>query len=195
MSTAAPPPPPPPGNYPPPGYLPPPTLVSPPPAPPRRLSRKGLLIAAGVALVLAAGGGVAWWALDDDEPDAMTHVEVNNGKVITESDTGTSDEDCDDYDEYTYNDCDTESETLAYSFVYKITNKAGNPANYSAIVNAFDKDGDFVGQTHLYVTHLAPKKSKADSAQFDDYELEEGHSADDIDSIKLAHVERTGLAN
>ncbi|MBB5934249.1 hypothetical protein [Streptomyces zagrosensis] len=178
---------------PPPGHYPWPGPHAAPPAAPRRRSIRGPLIAAAVALVLAAGGGITWWALRDHE-DTMGHVEVNNGKHVSGS--SDSDEECDDYDDYTYNDCDTEDEPdSSYTFTYKITNKGGDYANYRVIVNAFDDDEDYVGQSYLATSHLAPGKSEADSAEFEDYNLTGSNSADDIETIKLAHVERTALAN
>ncbi|GAB7105684.1 hypothetical protein JCM4814A_39980 [Streptomyces phaeofaciens JCM 4814] len=169
----------------------------PPPFPaaavPQPRSRKRALIATGAVLALLVGGGVAWWALAGDD-DAMSHVEVSGGK-LTESENSLLDEDeeCDDTDEFSYNDCDA---TTAYEFVYKITNKGDEPANYAVIVNGFDEDGDFVGQAYISATHLRPGKTDADTGEFDDYvELEGDHTLADIESVKVAHVERVGLAN
>lgn len=165
-----------------------------PPASPGRPGRRALIVAAAVAVLLAGGGGATWWALADDG-DAMSHVEVAGGKLVADE----SSEDCDDTDVLTYNDCDiyTDSDTdTTYEFVYKITNKGGGHANYYAIVNAFDEDGEFVGQTYITTTHLAPGKTDADKDEFNDYSiLEDGHELSDIASVKVAHVERTELAN
>ncbi len=124
----------------------------------------------------------------------MSHAEVSGGK-LTESENDLLDEgeECDDSDEYNYNDCDAGT---AYEFIYKITNEGDEPANYAVIVNSFDKDGDFIGQAFVSATHLAPGKTDADTGEFDEYaELEDDHSLSDIDSIKIAHVERIVLAN
>jgi hypothetical protein len=124
----------------------------------------------------------------------MDHVEVSGGK-LTESENSLLDdgEECDDSDEFSYNDCDA---TTAYEFVYKITNEGDEPANYAVIVNGFDEDGDFVGQAFVSATHLSPGKTDADTGEFDEYvELEGDHTLSDIASVKVAHVERVALAN
>ncbi|MFF0593707.1 hypothetical protein [Streptomyces antibioticus] len=157
-----------------------------------RSSRKGA-VALGVVVALLVGGGTAWWVLGGDE-DAMSHVEVSGGK-LTDSENSLLDEgeECDDSDEYTYNDCDA---TTAYEFVYKITNKGDEPANYAVIVNGFDEDGDFVGQAYFSATHLRPGRTDADTGEFDEYvELEDDHTLADIETVKVAHVERVALAN
>lgn len=123
----------------------------------------------------------------------MDHVEVSGGKLVT----GSS-EDCDDTDEFSYNDCDSysDSDDETYEFVYKITNKGDEPANYSVIINGFDEDGDFIGQTYIGTTHLAASKTDADKGEFDEYvTLEDGHELSDIKSVKVAWVERMALAN
>ncbi|MET9132482.1 hypothetical protein [Streptomyces antibioticus] len=158
-----------------------------------RGSRKGVFVALGVVAALLVGGGTAWWVLGGDE-DAMSHVEVSGGK-LTDSENSLLDEgeECDDSDEYTYNDCDA---TTAYEFVYKITNKGDEPANYAVIVNGFDEDGDFVGQAYFSATHLRPGRTDADTGEFDEYvELEDDHTLADIETVKVAHVERVALAN
>ncbi|MFF8970769.1 hypothetical protein [Streptomyces sp. NPDC014995] len=150
-------------------------------------------MATAVVAVLLVGGGVTWWALTAAD-DPLSHAEVSGGK-LTESENSLLDdgEECDDTDEFTYNDCDA---TSAYEFIYKITNKGDEPANYAVIVNGFDEDGDFVGQAFISATHLAPGKSDADTGEFDEYtDLDGDHSLADIESIKVAHVERVALAN
>ncbi len=145
--------------------------------------------------MLLAGGGIGWWALAGDS-DPLDHVEVSGGKLI--SDSGDSYEDCSDTDEYAYNDCDSYSGSDAptYEFTYKITNKGDEHANYSVIVNGFDEDGDFVGQTYIGTTHLAAGKSDSDKGEFDEYvTLEKGHELSDIKSVKVAYVDRMALAN
>ncbi|MFE1440579.1 hypothetical protein [Streptomyces sp. NPDC058739] len=166
-------------------------LASPKTAPLRRPG-KGALIAAAAVVVLLAGGGLAWWALAGDG-DPIDHVEVSGGKL-----TSDDNEDCDDTDEFTYNDCDSysESDDTVYEFDYKITNKGDEPANYSVIVNAFDEDGDFVSQTYIGSVHLAAGKTDSDESEFDEYAtLEDGHELSDIESVKVAWVERMALAN
>ncbi|MCX4742046.1 flagellar basal body-associated FliL family protein [Streptomyces antibioticus] len=182
---------------PPPAYAGPPYPAAPYPpvhvAPAPRGSRKGAFVALGVVAALLVGGGTAWWVLGGDG-DAMSHVEVSGGK-LTDSENSLLDEgeECDDSDEYTYNDCDA---TTAYEFVYKITNKGDEPANYAVIVNGFDEDGDFVGQAYFSATHLRPGRTDADTGEFDEYvELEDDHTLADIETIKVAHVERVALAN
>jgi len=152
-----------------------------------------LTVVVAVVVLLLAAAGVSWWALAGEEDDPIDHVEVSGGKLIT-SDSDAY-EDCDDTDEYTYNDCDTDTDET-YEFVYKITNKGDGPANYSVIVNAFDEDGDFLGQTYIGSAHLAAGKTDADKSQFSDYsELEDERELSDIASVKVAHVERVALAN
>ncbi len=154
---------------------------------------KGLLIAACVTALLLAGGGVAWWALADDDDDPRGHVEVSGGKLVTEKDD--TYELCDDTDEFTSNDCDEDTDET-YEFVYRITNEGGEPANYSVIVNAFDEDGDFVGQTYIGSTHLAAGRTDADKSEFNEYsEIEDRHELSDIATVKVAYVERLALAN
>ncbi|MFD9003392.1 hypothetical protein ACFV0T_20845 [Streptomyces sp. NPDC059582] len=175
--------------FPPPAFPPPPF----PPAVPQRRSRKRAFIACGVVAVLLVGGGVTWWALMDGD-DPMSHVELSGGK-LTEGENSLLEDDevCDDADEFDYNNCDA---SKAYEFTYKITNKGEEPANYAVIVNGFDDDGDFVGQTFISATHLRPGTTDADTGDFDEYvELEDGHELSDIDSIEVAHVERVALAN
>ncbi|MFH0177547.1 hypothetical protein ACIA6D_24135 [Streptomyces cacaoi] len=169
------------------------TAPPPPAAVPQRPARKRALIATAAVAVLLVGGGVTWWALADGD-NAMSHVEVSGGK-LTESENSLLDEgeECDDTDEFTYNDCDADT---AYEFIYEITNKGDEPANYAVIVNGFDEDGDFVGQAFVSTTHLRPGKTDADTGEFDEYaELEGDHTLSDIDSVKVAHVERVALAN
>ncbi|WP_143664899.1 hypothetical protein [Streptomyces sp. TLI_55] len=150
------------------------------------------------AAVLLAGGGIAWWALARDG-DPMDHVEVSGGKLVTgDTESYGDNDDCDDTDELSYNDCDSysDSDSPTYEFVYKITNEGDEPANYSVLVNGFDKDGDFVGQTYIGTTHLAAGKTDADKGEFDEYvTLEDGHKLSDIKSVKVAWVERMALAN
>ncbi|MFI2374877.1 hypothetical protein ACH5AO_07385 [Streptomyces sp. NPDC018964] len=164
-------------------------------APPakRGTGRRTLTIAAAVVVVLLlAAAGVSWWALADED-DPIGHVEVSGGKLVT--DDGDTYEDCDDTDVYTYNDCDTDTDET-YEFVYKITNEGDGPANYSVIVNAFDEDGDFIGQTYIGSTHLAAGKTDADKSEFNEYsEFEDERELSDIASVKVAHVERVALAN
>jgi hypothetical protein len=183
-----------------PDTTPPPPPAAPPTAPQafpvtatgRSSTTKRTLTVVAVVALLLAGGGVAWWALAD-EGDAIDHVEVSGGKLVTDD----SDvyEDCDDTDEYTYNDCDSDTDET-YEFVYKITNEGDGPANYSVIVNAFDEDGDFVGQTYIGSTHLAAGKTDADKSEFNEYsEFEDKRELSDIASVKVAYVERVALAN
>jgi hypothetical protein len=175
----------------------PPPPPATPPAPPtagRPPCRPGkrTLIAAVAAAILLVGGGVIWWALADDDP--TSHVEVSGGKLVEGENSLLDDgEECDDSDEYAYNDCDADA---AYEFIYKITNEGDEPANYAVIVNGFDEDGEFVGQAYVSATHLAPGKTDADTGEFDEYSnLEDDHSLSDIASVKIAHVERVLLAN
>ncbi|WP_329139827.1 hypothetical protein [Streptomyces sp. NBC_00670] len=160
------------------------------------------LVAATAAAVLAVGGGVAYWALSGDG-DPMGHVEVSGGKLVTDDSDVDDDSDddayCDDTDIYTFNDCDTDDDSepeSTYEFVYKITNEGDEPANYSVLVNAFDKDGDYVGQTYLGAEHLAPGKTDADKSEFTSYgTFEDKHGVSDIASVRVAYVKRTALAN
>ncbi|CCK26900.1 hypothetical protein BN159_2521 [Streptomyces davaonensis JCM 4913] len=163
-------------------------------APPGRRRRRAFIVGAAIA-VLLAGGGIAWWALTGDG-DALDHVEVSGGRLV--KDDIDMYEECDDTDEYGYNDCDTygDSAQPTYEFDYKITNKGDEPANYSVIINGFDEDGEFVTQTYIGATHLDPGKSDSDKGQFDDYlPLEDGHELSDIKSVKVGYVDRTALAN
>lgn len=160
---------------------------------PQRHRRKRALIATAAVAALLVGGGVTWRALADGD-DAMSHAEVSGGKLMeSENDLLEEGEECDDSDEYNYNDCDAGT---AYEFIYKITNEDDEPANYAVVVNGFDKVGDFVGQTFVSATHLAPGKTDADTGKFDEYaEFEDDRSPSDIDSVKVAYVERVALAN
>ncbi|MBU5945653.1 FxLYD domain-containing protein [Streptomyces griseoincarnatus] len=178
--------------------------AAPTPTPPvpgaRRPGKRTRVIAAAVA-VLLMGGGVAYWALSGDG-DPMDHVEVSDGKlVVDDSDSydDSDDEYCDDTDIYSFNDCDTDDDTepeSTYEFVYKITNKGDEPANYSILVNAFDKDGDYVGQTYIGAEHLAAGETDADKSEFTSYgTFEDRHELSDIASVKVAYVERMALAN
>ncbi|WP_075738480.1 hypothetical protein [Streptomyces acidiscabies] len=170
-----------------------PDLPPHPPATPQRGLNKRALIATGAIAVLLLGGGVTWWALKDDG-DVLSHVDVSGGKFMERSnDNLDAGEKCDDTDEYSYNDCYADS---TYEFVYKITNDGDEYANYGAIVNGFNKDGEFVGQTYVNALHLAPGKSDADKGEFGEYsDLADGRSLKDIASVKVAHVQRTALAN
>ncbi|SEC02017.1 hypothetical protein SAMN05216483_0892 [Streptomyces sp. 2131.1] len=162
---------------------------------PRRNSGRRTLIIAAVVAALLIGGGATWWALaDDGAGDAMSHVEISGGKVIdSENSLLDDDEECDDTDDLSYNDCDADS---AYEYIYKVTNEGDEPANYAVILNAFDEDGDFIGQTYFSATHLLPGKSKADTGEFNKYsEFPEDDEVTDIASVKVAHVERVALAN
>ncbi|MGV9954478.1 FxLYD domain-containing protein [Streptomyces cellulosae] len=166
----------------------------------RRPGKRTRVIAAAAA-VLLMGGGVAYWALSGDG-DPMDHVEVSGGKlVVDDSDSydDSDDEYCDDTDIYSFNDCDTDDDTepeSTYEFVYKITNKGDEPANYSILVNAFDKDGDYVGQTYIGAEHLAAGETDADKSEFTSYgTFEDRHELSDIASVKVAYVERMALAN
>ncbi|GLW48153.1 hypothetical protein Stsp02_38150 [Streptomyces sp. NBRC 14336] len=162
-------------------------------APPAPRRRRGLVIGAVAAVILLAGGGVTWWALTRDG-DAIDHVELSGGKLVKDT-TDAYGGECDDTDEYAYNDCE-ESADAVYEFKYKITNKGDGPANYSVIVNAFDEDGDYVGQTYIGASHVAAGKTETEKSEFDEYTtLEEGRELSDIDSVKVAWVERMALAN
>ncbi|MGW5089057.1 hypothetical protein [Streptomyces coelicoflavus] len=172
--------------------VPPPLPTAPPPPTTtgRRPGKRTLTVAAAVA-VLLVGGGVTWWALGDGD-DAIDHVEVSGGKLVVED---SDDEYCDDNDVYSFNDCDADTDET-YEFVYKISNEGDGPANYAVVVNAFDKDGDFVGQTFVSSTHLAAGKTDADKGEFTEYsEFANKRELSDIASVKVAHVERLALAN
>ncbi|WGD39484.1 hypothetical protein [Streptomyces cathayae] len=153
-------------------------------------------LAALAVLALLLAGATAWWALGKDDEggdgDLLEHVEVSGGKLtVDESDS----EYCDDTDIYSYNDCDANSDEI-YTFTYEITNKGDGPANYSVIVNAFDDDGDFVGQTYVGATHLKSGRTDSDKGEFSEYgTLEDDREPSDIASVKVAHAERTPLAN
>ncbi|MDT0401982.1 hypothetical protein [Streptomyces edwardsiae] len=166
----------------------------------RRPGNRTRVIAAAVA-VLLIGGGVAYWALSRDG-DPTDHVEVSGGKlVVDDSDSydDSDDEYCDDTDIYSFNDCDTNNGTepeSTYEFVYKITNKGDEPANYSVLVNAFDEGGDYLGQTYIGAEHLAAGETDADKSEFTSYgTFEDKHEVSDIASVKVAYVERMALAN
>ncbi|MEV7995039.1 hypothetical protein AB0O67_24985 [Streptomyces sp. NPDC086077] len=185
---------PPPPPYPP---APPAAHWQPHSSPPRRRGGGLLITVAVISAVVAgllAGGGATWWVLKSkDAGQAMEHVEVLGGKSVVKEDPSDLGG-CDDTDDFTYNDCDPATET--YEFEYKITNEGDDPANYSVVVNAFDKDGDFVAQTYIGATHVAPGKTDSDSGEFNEYStLEDGHELSDIASVKAAHVERIALAN
>ena len=177
----------------------PPTPVPPTPGA-RRPGNRTRVIAAAVS-VLLIGGGVTYWALSGDG-DPIDQVEVSGGKlVVDDSDSydDSDDEYCDDTDIYSFNDCDADDDTepeSTYEFVYKITNRGDEPANYSVLVNAFDKDGDYVGQTYIGAEHLAAGKTDADKSEFTSYgTFEDKHEVSDIASVKVAYVERMALAN
>ncbi|MBJ6642709.1 FxLYD domain-containing protein [Streptomyces sp. BSE7-9] len=178
--------------------------AAPTPAPPipgaRRSGNRTRVIAAAVA-VLLIGGGVTYWALSGDG-DPMDHVEVSGGKLVVDDSDSYDDSDdkyCDDSDIYSFNDCDADDDTepeSTFEFVYKITNKGDEPANYSILVNAFDKDGDYVGQTYIGAEHLAAGETDADKSEFTSYgTLEDEHELSDVASVKVAYVERMALAN
>lgn len=173
--------------------LPPPPFGYPAAVPPPRPANRAALVAVGVVAALLVGAGVTWWAVAGGD-DPMSHVEVSGGKLTEEdNDLLGQGEQCDDSDEFDYNDCDA---STAYQFDYKITNRGGEPANYTVIVNGFDDDGDFVGQAYVSATHLEPGRTDSDEGDFDKYvELEGSHTLADIDSIEVAHVERLPLAN
>ncbi|MFD6903676.1 hypothetical protein [Streptomyces sp. NPDC060077] len=177
----------------------PPTPVPPTPGA-RRPGNRTRVIAVAVA-VLLIGGGVTYWALSGDG-DPMDHVEVSGGKlVVDDSDSydDSDDEYCDDTDIYSFNDCDADDDTepeSTYEFVYKITNKGDEPANYSVLVNAFDKDGGYVGQTYIGAEHLTAGETDADKSEFTAYgTFTDQHELSDIASVKVAYVERMALAN
>ncbi|MBC7269288.1 MAG: hypothetical protein H5T76_11270 [Streptomyces sp.] len=161
-------------------------------------TRKGGLIAIGVVigLLLAGGGFGAWWAVNDgdDGGNPTGHVEVSDGKLVT--DDNLYGEECDDTDAFSYNDCDSTSTDATYQFDYEITNKGDGFANYSVVVNAFDEDGDYIGQTYIGATHLAAGKTEAEEGTFNEYDsFEDGHDVSDIESVEVAYVERRSLAN
>jgi hypothetical protein len=160
---------------------------------PRRLGGRGALVALGVVAGLLVGAGVTWWAVAGGD-DAMSHVEISGGKLAKErNDLLDEGEQCDDRDKFEYNDCDANT---TYSFHYEITNRGGEPANYTVIVNGFDDEGDFVGQAYVSSTHLGPGETDSAEGDFDEYvELADKHTLADIDSLRVAHVERLPLAN
>ncbi|WP_055694913.1 hypothetical protein [Streptomyces prasinopilosus] len=156
--------------------------------------RRTLVLAVVVAFVVAflAGGGVAWWVLGGEDGDVRDHVELSGGELVTDD---SDDAYCDDDDIYSYNDCDTD-DGKTYEFGYRITNEGDGPANYSVVVNAFNEDGDFVGQTYVGATHLAAGETDSDEGEFNEYsELEKNRELSDIASVKVAHAERVALAN
>ncbi|MGP3756153.1 hypothetical protein [Streptomyces sp. IBSNAI001] len=163
-------------------------------SPRRRPAKRTLIVAAAVAALLVGGGAAGWALAGNGDGDAMGHVEVSGGKITeTENSLLDDDEECDDTDELSYNDCGADA---AYEYIYKVTNEGDQPANYAVVLNAFDDDGDFVGQTFFSATHLLPGKSKADTGEFNEYsEFPEDGDVTDIASVKVAHVERVSLAN
>ncbi|MFE9937749.1 FxLYD domain-containing protein [Streptomyces hirsutus] len=158
-------------------------------------SRRRLLVLAVIAAVVVAflaGGGVTWWALGEENTDVRDHVEVSGGELVADD---SDDAYCDDDDIYSYNDCDTDPDET-YEFSYRVTNKGDGPANYSVVVNAFDEEGDFVGQTYVGTTHLAAGETDSDKGEFNEYSDFEGkRELSDITSVKVAHAERIALAN
>lgn len=156
--------------------------------------RRTLVLAVIAAVVVAflAGGGVTWWVLGEEDDDVRDHVEVSGGELVADD---SDDAYCDDDDIYSYNDCDTDPDET-YEFNYRITNKGDGPANYSVVVNAFDEEGDFVGQTYVGTTHLAAGETDSDEGEFNEYSDFEGkRELSDIASVKVAHAERIALAN
>ncbi|QEV09339.1 hypothetical protein CP972_30390 [Streptomyces prasinus] len=156
--------------------------------------RRTLVLAVIAAVVVAflAGGGVAWWVLGEEDGDVRDHVELSGGELVADD---SDDAYCDDDDIYSYNDCDTDTDET-YEFGYRITNEGDGPANYSVVVNAFDEDGDFVGQTYVGATHLTAGETDSDEGEFNEYsELEKNRELSDIASVEVAHAERIALAN
>ncbi|MGY0071010.1 FxLYD domain-containing protein [Streptomyces sp. QTS137] len=122
----------------------------------------------------------------------MAHVEVSGGELVADD---SDDAYCDDDDIYSYNDCDADPDGT-YEFTCRITNRGDGPANYSVVVNAFDEDGDFVGQTYVGTTHLEAGDTESDEGEFSGYSDFEGNrEVSDTASVEVAHAERTALAN
>ncbi|MGW2179606.1 hypothetical protein ACWCXX_16195 [Streptomyces sp. NPDC001732] len=153
--------------------------------------RKWPFIAIAVCTALLTGAAGFWWGSNDvnDSAGPLDHVEISGGK-LTEGEVS---EDCDDHDSLSYNDCDSGT---TYKFKYRVKNEGDGIASYSAVVNAFDEDGNFIGQDYVLVSHLAPGKTKSDEGEFSTYSTLEGdNELSDIATLKIAHVERTALAN
>ncbi|MEU3605997.1 hypothetical protein AB0E83_11170 [Streptomyces sp. NPDC035033] len=168
----------------------PPPVPAPAPTAQRRLA-KAPFIAVALCAALLTGAAGFWWGSNGaaDSAGPLDHVEISGGE-LTE---GGADSDCDDSDSFSYNDCDTDT---TYTFKYKVKNEGDDLANYSAVVNAFDEDGNFLGQTYIAARHLAPGKTDSDEGEFNEYSTLEGDSElSDIATVRLAHVERTTLAN
>ncbi|PZT77517.1 MULTISPECIES: hypothetical protein [unclassified Streptomyces] len=160
------------------------------PVPPLR-SRKTPLLAIATCAALLAGAAGFWWGSRDDSDSLgpLRSVDISAARLVEAE----ADEDCDDYDDLSYNDCDAET---TYKFKYKIRNEGDEIASYSAVINAFDEDGNFIGQDYISVSHLAPGKTKSDENEFGEYSNFEGdNKPSDIAVLRVAHVERTALAN
>ncbi|MER5498547.1 hypothetical protein ABT096_15310 [Streptomyces sp. NPDC002561] len=154
-------------------------------------SAKSPFVAVALCAALLSGAAGFWWGSNDadDSVGPLDHVEVSGGKLAK----GEADEDCDDYDNLSYNDCDSET---TYKFKYRVKNEGDGIASYSAVVNAFDEDGNFIGQDYVLVSHLAPGKTESDEGEFSTYSTLEGdNELSDIATVRIAHVERTALAN
>ncbi|MGC4945751.1 hypothetical protein ACLQ2N_05970 [Streptomyces sp. DT224] len=175
------------------GTLPPlpssdPAVAVPSPSP---RSRKTSLLAVATCAVLLAGAAGFWWGSrdSDDSLGPLSSVDISAAKLAEAE----ADEDCDDYDDASYNDCDTET---TFTYKYKIKNEGDEMASYSAVINAFDEDGNFIGQDYVSVSHLPPGKTKTDDGEFSTYSNFEGDKEpSDISTVRVAHVERTPLAN
>ncbi|MGW5848440.1 hypothetical protein ACWFQ8_10910 [Streptomyces sp. NPDC055254] len=142
-------------------------------------------MAAGVVTALALAAAGAWWTVSDGDP--ADHVRITGSETADSDAKGKGT--CDDSDEYQFNDCS------AYEVKYKITNPGGPPANYTVTVNAFDDDGDFIGQSEFLTRHVEGDKTETETSEFSAYAMEDGRTVEEIDRVTVAHVRRVELAD
>jgi hypothetical protein len=82
----------------------------------------------------------------------------------------------------------TEYDFTTYRIAFTVTNSGSEAANYWITLEAYDKDGDFLGSTGSSVERLGPGKTKTDEVDLYDEMIENGKLSD-VDTVKVKKVE------
>ncbi|MBB1260498.1 FxLYD domain-containing protein [Streptomyces alkaliterrae] len=83
---------------------------------------------------------------------------------------------------------ETEYGVTGYRVRLTVTNSGSKAANYWVVVEAYDKDDDYLGQTHASVERLGPGKTWRDDVTFYDETIENGELAE-VRTVKVKQVD------
>ncbi|MEU3400807.1 FxLYD domain-containing protein [Streptomyces filamentosus] len=75
----------------------------------------------------------------------------------------------------------------SYEYTVKFTNSGDKPVSYLVTVEAYDKDGDYLGEDSVSAKRLGPGKSSTDEGRFFDRSVPNG-TVSGIKTLKVTEV-------